>query len=99
MDNNLVNKKLSRRAFLKTTTLLAGIAVVPVAMISKEVFAALMAKATMQYQDHPKDPNRHCSKCIHFKPGKTAEVEGACEVVEGPISPNGWCMAFSPKAV
>ena len=94
--NDLTNKKVSRRTFLKNTTLLAGIAAIPVAIISKEAFAAKMAKATMQYQDHPKD-NFHCSKCMQFIPGKTTAANGTCKLIEGSISPDGWCLAFAPK--
>ena len=86
----------SRRSFLKTATLLAGIAAVPVTFISQEAFAAKMAKAALQYQDHPKG-DLSCSKCIQFIPGKSAKANGACKVVEGSISPHGWCLAFSPK--
>lgn len=91
-------KNSSRRSFLKTATLIAGVAVVPVTFLSQEAFAAKVSKASMQYQYTPKSPNAHCSKCVHFQPGKTATDKGTCEVVEGVIDPNGWCLAFTPKA-
>lgn len=86
----------SRRSFLKTATLLAGIAAVPVTFISQEALAAKMAKAVMQYQDQPKG-DLSCSKCVQFIPGKSAKANGTCKVVEGSITPHGWCLAFSPK--
>ena len=97
MLNNLTNKKLNRRTFLKSASLLAGIAAVPVAFISKQAFAAKMAKAAMQYQDHPKD-NLTCNKCIQYIPCKTAKADGSCKLVEGAISPNGWCLAYAAKS-
>ncbi|MHB1677193.1 MAG: high-potential iron-sulfur protein [Sulfuriferula sp.] len=94
---NLLNRKnVSRRTFLKTATLLASIAAIPVAVMSKEAFAAKMAKASMQYQDHPKD-NLDCSKCTQYIPGKSAKADGTCKLIDGAISPNGWCLAFAPK--
>ena len=29
--------------------------------------------------------------------GKTAKSPGTCKIVEGAISPNGWCIEFQPK--
>ncbi len=90
-------KNSSRRSFLKTATLLAGVAAVPVTFMSQEAFAAKVAKASMQYQDTPKG-DAHCSKCVQFIPGKSATAKGTCKVVEGAVSPDGWCLAFTPKA-
>ena len=86
----------SRRSFLKTASLIAGIAAVPVTFLSQEAFAAKVAKAAMQYQDQPKG-DLDCSKCIQFIPGKSAKANGTCKVVDGSISPHGWCLAFTPK--
>lgn len=93
---NVKNKQVSRRSFLKGAALLASIAVVPAAMVSKEAAAAKMAKAALQYQDDPKN-GQECSKCVQFEPGKSAKAKGTCKVVEGPISPTGWCLAFAAK--
>jgi len=50
-----------------------------------------IAKAMLMYQDQPKDGN-HCAICAQFEP------PDQCKIVEGPVSPNGWCAAFAPKA-
>jgi hypothetical protein len=47
-----------------------------------------MSKQEAEYQDGPKDI-RMCATCTLFEPPK------ACKVVEGEISPNGWCKAFA----
>jgi High potential iron-sulfur protein len=47
-----------------------------------------MSQKEAQYQDSPKDI-RMCATCTLFEPPK------ACKVVEGEISPNGWCKAFA----
>jgi len=93
---NIKSKQVSRRSFLKGAALLATIAVVPAVMVSKEAAAAKMAKAALQYQDHPKD-GAQCDKCVQFVPGKSAKANGTCKVVEGDISPKGWCLAYAAK--
>jgi hypothetical protein len=40
-----------------------------------------------QYQDTPKD-HHACGVCTLFQPPQ------GCKVVEGPISPHGWCQLF-----
>jgi High potential iron-sulfur protein len=48
-------------------------------------------KAQFKYQNHPNANGQKCSTCSLFKP------PNACKVVTGTISPNGWCVAYSPK--
>ncbi|MBI4293727.1 MAG: high-potential iron-sulfur protein [Betaproteobacteria bacterium] len=52
-------------------------------------------KATLRYQDRPKN-GKICADCWAYVAGRNA-AEGTCKAIEGPISANGWCMAFSPK--
>ena len=87
----------SRRSFLKTASLIAGAAAVPVSFMSREAYAAKVAKAAMQYQDTPKG-SAECSTCMQFIPGKSASAKGQCKVVEGDISPKGWCLAYTAKS-
>ena len=61
--------------------------------------AAAQAKASkqsMQYQDQPKN-GQQCDQCMQWIPGPNAGAQGQCKVVEGPISPKGWCVAFVKK--
>ena len=53
--------------------------------------AQKVAQKDVQYQETPKDGNK-CSLCTNFQP------PNACAIVAGTISPNGWCVAFAPKA-
>ncbi|HET7848664.1 MAG TPA: high-potential iron-sulfur protein [Pseudolabrys sp.] len=48
-------------------------------------------KKTAKYQDHPNN-GQHCAICRFFRPPKS------CQLVEGDISPNGWCSFFAKKA-
>lgn len=85
---------VSRRGFLKGAAMLAAISVVA---LRAPLAEAGVPKAAMQYQDHP-NGNKQCSKCIQFVPGKTSTADGTCKIVDGTISPHGYCLAFSAKA-
>jgi hypothetical protein len=62
--------------------LAAGLAGITAARAEK------MSKVEAEYQDSPKDI-RMCATCSLFEPPQS------CKVVEGDISPNGWCKAFA----
>jgi secreted PhoX family phosphatase len=96
--DKIIDKKRSRRSFLKGVALLSGLAAVPVSFVSQQAYAAAKAsKASMQYVDHP-NGKKDCVSCIQFIPGKTVKADGLCKVVEGAIKPEGYCIAFAPKA-
>jgi hypothetical protein len=46
-----------------------------------------MSKAEAEYQDRPKN-GLACAACTLFRP------PSSCQVVEGDISPSGWCKFF-----
>jgi hypothetical protein len=48
-----------------------------------------VSKSFARYQDRPNRGQR-CADCVHFVPS------GACSIVAGPISPNGWSRFFKP---
>lgn len=93
---DLKKQSITRRKFLKGTALLATITALPALVASKTATAAKLTKAAMQYQDDPKG-EQECVKCVQYISGKTAKANGACKVVEGSISPKGWCVAYAPK--
>ena len=80
---------LSRRALLGSTTALA--AAMTLAATGSSRAQQKMSKQTAQYQDSPKGDQK-CEGCRFFVGG------GSCRLVEGEISPNGWCRLFQPKA-
>ncbi|HKM63749.1 MAG TPA: hypothetical protein VJY39_14785 [Acidisphaera sp.] len=53
--------------------------------------AQKIAKSAVMYQDTPKDGHQ-CDACTNWQP------PNACSIVEGTISPKGWCGAFAPKS-
>ena len=50
-----------------------------------------MTKADARYQDQPKGEQR-CAQCMNFIPDSNA-----CQLVEGPVSPQGWCSLWASK--
>ncbi|MDA8094923.1 MAG: high-potential iron-sulfur protein [Betaproteobacteria bacterium] len=93
---SIKDEKISRRTFLKGSAMLASIGVVAATgALSRSAYAGV-PKAAMQYQDKPKN-GQHCSNCIQFIPGASAKAAGKCKLVDGAISPNGWCAAYSAK--
>ena len=87
----------SRRAFIKTMGVVAaaatcGGAAAAKAQDYKPQEQKKLTQAAARYQDHPKG-NEGCGSCPYFVLPKS------CVVVEGEISPTGWCpiyTTFSP---
>jgi len=53
--------------------------------------AVKVSQASVQYQTQPKGEQK-CSGCLHF----VAE-SNTCNLVEGQISPDGWCTLWTQK--
>jgi hypothetical protein len=84
------NRKFSRRSLLKSAVALAGGASWA-GLASRGAWAqAKASKAAMKYQDHP-NKDQKCSNCLQFVP------PDSCKVVEGKISPDGYCIAWVKK--
>lgn len=47
-------------------------------------------REAVKYQNAPKD-GLQCAGCNNFVP------PNACKLVQGEISPQGWCMLYAPK--
>ena len=94
--NEDLDRKISRRTLLKGAAVVMGVALTSV--FTGRARAAKATKAAMKYQDTPKGDQK-CSNCKFFVPGKTPTAEGACQVVEGSISPQGWCTAYSKSSL
>ena len=83
-DHDLENEVLSRRSFLKVSA--GGAAVLGAGSLSGCMHAAGMrSKASARYQDFPNANGERCGGCTHF------QRPNRCEIVEGDISPEGWC--------
>ena len=84
-----------RRAAIAHVLGLAGGCAFCLAAI-RHASAGKSSKASFMYQDHPHD-GRRCGDCKYFTAGGDARSAGTCALIEGPIEPNGWCMAFAPR--
>jgi hypothetical protein len=91
-DGSTVN----RRAILAlgSRCLIAGTAAVTV-VAPQRAAAAKAKKADFFYQDRPKE-GKSCATCRLFALAESGK--GACAIVEGEVSPDGWCIAYSPRA-
>jgi len=84
-------RKLTRRAFFRGAATVAGAAlagtVIPIRIANAQQKAS---KQAMQYRDKP-NGDQECDKCMQFV------APDSCKVVDGKISPKGWCVAFAKK--
>jgi hypothetical protein len=79
ISSGLLRRQVLWAAFLGAAA--AGTAFSPAAAQQK------MSKSEAEYQDEPKN-GLACAACTLFRPPR------ACQVVEGDISPAGWCRFF-----
>lgn len=79
---------VSRRVLLRSAAVIAGGATVLVGTVLPA--QAKMPQKAAAYQDSPKD-YVNCSSCALFK------APFSCTLVDGTISPNGWCRFYSKK--
>lgn len=86
--NNQNGPRASRRALLQAGL---GAVAVTAGLATSARAQQKIAKNLVMYQDHPKD-GQMCSICVNFV------APNQCKIVEGDVSPNGWCGAFAPKA-
>ena len=78
----------ARRVFIWRAGLVALLAA------SGPARAAKLSKGEVQYRDRP-NSGKDCDDCIQFVPGANPGATGSCKVVEGAISPHGYCLAFA----
>jgi len=91
--NQNIPLKISRRSILRagTTALAAGGAFALGMVLRPAEAAAKVSKEDAGYQDTPKGEER-CQSCKNFL------APSSCALVEGDISPHGWCKLYSKKA-
>jgi hypothetical protein len=79
---------VSRRKLLQGVAITAGGVAALVAAVAPA--EAKMAQAAAGYQDKPKN-DQSCANCALFK------APSSCTLVDGTISPDGWCRFYSKK--
>lgn len=86
---------LSRRAAARG--LGAAIAWLAVAPASTRAQAGKLAKDAVKYVDKGDVPGKDCDDCVQFVAPASAKAAATCRIVDGPISPHGHCVAFTPR--
>jgi len=96
--------EISRRAWLKGVALVSAAAATPLMLASTPAEAeAKVTKAAVRYRDHP-NGMQMCHMCKYYvaSGGRSASMcmgmmgTGACQLVQGRISPMGWCDLYLP---
>lgn len=87
---------LSRRCALRRTAAL-GLGATLARIAAPALAQAKLAKDAVKYVDKGDAPGKDCDDCLQYvapaKPSGTA----SCRIVDGPISPHGHCIAFTPS--
>ena len=102
--------KLSRRTWLKGLALFSAAAGMP-SLLASTAAEAKASKASVHYRDSP-NGMQMCHMCKFYIGGRSGIMgggmmgggmmrggmmgSGACQVVEGRISPMGWCDLYTP---
>ncbi len=92
-----MDKLISRRTLLKGAAAVTGIALASAFAGKAFAVTAKSSKDVAKYQDTP-NGDKKCSNCNLFIPGKMSTADGTCSLVEGSISPEGYCALYSKKA-
>jgi hypothetical protein len=79
--------QFSRRMLLRGAIRAAGAAAILESTANRAM--AKISQAAVAYQPQPNGDKR-CDKCAQFLP------PSSCKIIEGTISPQGWCRVFAP---
>lgn len=105
----MANAKVSRRLFLVSTAgSLAAAGVVAAGCSSKpKEFtctdeaglspADKTMRSTTKYVDKTPEPAKKCDGCLQYKAAAPGQC-GGCNVIKGPIHPEGYCTLWAKKA-
>ena len=85
--------RISRRRLLGVAGLVTGGGALVGAALTAST-AAAQAKVTQQLSNYQAKPNgdARCDGCSQW------QAPSSCKVVQGEISPSGWCSLFVPKS-
>jgi len=80
-------RRVTRRRLLRCSLALTVVLAGSGGRASQAASLRKVSPAEAQYQDRPRN-GLSCAACALFRP------PGACVVVAGTVSPNGWCRFF-----
>ena len=58
----------------------------------------IQMRESLQYTDHSPYPDKICANCQLYVPAESPDQCGACQLIKGPIHPNGYCTSWVQKA-
>ncbi|MFA5965629.1 MAG: high-potential iron-sulfur protein [Sphingomonas sp.] len=88
-DRTNITTDLSRRTLLRFAIAGSG-ALIAATVATQAVAGSKIAKKAVRYQDTPKG-NARCDNCRQW------QAPAGCKLVDGTISPSGWCSIYAPK--
>ncbi len=59
--------------------------------------AELATRKQFNYRGQTPNEDKYCSNCLHWRPPTGSGPCGTCELVKGPINPNGYCDQWMEK--
>ena len=74
----------------RRTVLIAAAGAAPLLALMSDEAQAKLAQTAVKYQPDPKDGHQ-CDGCVQFV------TPNACKLVDGDISPTGWCSLWVKK--
>jgi anaerobic selenocysteine-containing dehydrogenase len=81
---------VSRRELFRGVAIAAGGAAALAGMVTAA--QAKMTEKAAGYQETPGKDGSNCSTCALF------QAPSSCTLIDGTISPNGWCRFYSKKS-
>ena len=97
MNGDHVNDGARRRVLVRTVAVGVGAALACTIGRSAAAAPVKLAKDAVRYTDAGNVEGKECDDCSQFVPAASSDRPPTCRIVEGPISPHGHCIAFSPK--
>jgi len=91
----MTGRPLSRRA----ATLALGGVVAWIAAVPARAQAGKLTKDAVKYVDKGDVPGKDCDDCVQYVAPASPNTAPTCRIVDGPISPHGHCVAFTPRAL
>jgi len=65
--------------------------------LSMQTDAEKAMRTQLQYVAETADPAKNCANCaLYILPEGNAPC-GGCQLIKGPIAPNGYCVSWAPK--
>lgn len=86
---------ISRREYIGRTLVVLGTLGLARGAVAQP--ANKVPQKDAQYQATPKN-DQTCDMCQYFVAGAQPNAPGTCQLVEGSISPKGWCALFAKKS-